>query len=290
MAVLSVRIPGLVHRASGKVREIFEDGERLVIVATDRLSAFDVVMRQGISGRGIVLTRLSESWFRRLEGVCPNHMVTTDLARMPEPVRRQADALGGRTMLVRKLEIVPVECVVRGFLSGAGWKEYGESRSVCGVPLPPALRESERLPEPIFTPTTKSAAGHDLPLTFDEVAGRHGAKLAVELRERSLALYRAGAAYAAERGILLADTKFEFGLEDGRLVLADEALTPDSSRYWDAAAYAPGRPQESFDKQVVRDWLERSGWDKSPPPPDLPAQVVEQAASRYREIADRLTR
>jgi phosphoribosylaminoimidazole-succinocarboxamide synthase len=280
-AVREIAIPSLRHRASGKVREIFEDGDRLILVATDRVSAFDVVLSQGVPGRGVVLTKLSEFWFRKLEGICPNHLLTTDLAKMPPPVRDRADVLEGRTMLVRKLPIVPVECVVRGYLAGSGWKEYCRTRSVCGVPLPAGLRESDRLPEPIFTPTTKAHTGHDEPLTYAEVESRVGAAVARRLRDASLALYRAGAAYASERGILLADTKFEFGL-------ADEALTPDSSRYWDARTYAPGRGQDSFDKQIIRDWLETQPWDKKPPPPDLPDAIIEKTAARYEEIARRL--
>jgi len=286
-AVLRVDLP-LRRRASGKVREVFETDGKILLVATDRLSAFDVILSQGIPGRGKILTQLSEFWFRRLEKVCPNHLVTTDVEKMPEAVRRSAEVLRGRTMLVRALDIVPVECVVRGYLAGSGWKEYRESGSVCGVQLPAGLVESAKLPAPIFTPTTKAHAGHDLPLTYAQVEDQVGAHTASSLRDLSLAIYRAGAAHAQKHGILLADTKFEFGLADGRLVLADEALTPDSSRYWDANTYAPGRPQDSFDKQIVRDWLEQSGWNKSPPPPDLPAAVIEKAGRRYREIADRL--
>jgi phosphoribosylaminoimidazole-succinocarboxamide synthase len=286
-AVLRVDLP-LKKRASGKVREIFEADGKVLLVATDRVSAFDVILNQGIPGRGVVLTRLSEFWFRKLERVCPNHLVTTDLDRMPEAVRRNAAQLRGRTMLVRALDIVPIECVVRGYLAGSGWKEYRQTGSVCGVQLPTGLVESAKLPAPIFTPTTKAKEGHDLPLTYAQVEETVGAHTAASLRDLSLAIYRAGAALAERRGILLADTKFEFGLADGRLVLADEALTPDSSRYWDAKSYAPGRPQDSFDKQIIRDWLEQSGWNKSPPPPDIPAEVLEKAARRYREIADRL--
>ncbi|MGQ0614825.1 MAG: phosphoribosylaminoimidazolesuccinocarboxamide synthase [Planctomycetaceae bacterium] len=289
-SVLTVSLPSLKHRASGKVREVFEVNDRLVLIATDRVSAFDVVMRQGVPGRGIVLTRLSEFWFRKLASLCPNHLITTDLAQMPEGVRARADLLEGRTMLVKKLEIVPIECVVRGYLAGSGWKEYRTAGTICGVKLPSGLQESSRLPEPIFTPTTKAHSGHDEPLTFDETCQRVGTETARRLRELSLQLYAAGAVYAAGRGILLADTKFEFGLRDGALVLADEALTPDSSRYWDATTYAPGRGQESFDKQIIRDWLEAQPWDKKPPPPDLPAAIVERAAARYEEIAGRLMR
>jgi phosphoribosylaminoimidazole-succinocarboxamide synthase len=286
-AVLRVDLP-LRKRASGKVREVFEADGKILLVATDRVSAFDVILNQGIPGRGVVLTQLSEFWFRKLEKVCPNHLVTTEIEKMPEAVRRSADLLRGRTMLVRALDIVPVECVVRGYLAGSGWKEYRQGGSVCGVQLPKGLVESAKLPAPIFTPTTKAKTGHDLPLTYAEVEDRVGAHTASSLRDLSLAIYRAGAAFAEKRGILLADTKFEFGLADGRLVLADEALTPDSSRYWDAKTYAPGRPQDSFDKQIIRDWLEQSGWDKAPPPPDVPSEILEKAGRRYREIADRL--
>ncbi len=285
-SVLEISLPGLDHRESGKVREIFDLGERLIIVATDRVSAFDVILDQGIPGRGAVLTRLSEFWFGRLE--CPNHLITTDLEQMPEAVRRAADALAGRTMLVRKADIVPVECVVRGYLAGSGWKEYGRSQSVCGVPLPAGLIESDKLPEPIFTPTTKAKEGHDEPMTFDEVTAQLGGDLASRLRRLSIDLYRAGAASAREHGIILADTKFEFGLLDGELLLCDEALTPDSSRYWDEKTYEPGRAQDSFDKQIVRDYLETTDWNKQPPPPVVPDEIIAKAAARYEEIADRL--
>jgi len=289
-AVREVSLPGLEHLASGKVGEIYGSAEGLIIVRTDRISAFDVVLPQGIPGRGKVLTGLSAFWFERLGAICPHHLLSTDVDAMPEPVRAQADQLSGRTMLVRKLEIVPVECVVRGYLAGSGWKEYGKSLSVCGVPLPDGLVESSRLPEPIFTPTTKAHEGHDEPMTFNEVEAQIGKPMAARLKELSIELYQAGADYAAQRGILLADTKFEFGLADGEILLADEALTPDSSRYWDANDYEPGRPQDSFDKQIVRDYLETLDWDKRPPPPDLPQEVIDRAAARYQEIASRLMR
>jgi len=288
-AVLRIELKGLKRISSGKVRDIFEAGDGLLLVASDRLSAFDVVLNQGIPGKGAVLTRLSAFWFGRLSGVAPHHLRTTDLARMPQGVRGQEALLGGRTMFVERLEIVPVECVVRGYLAGSGWKEYRERRSVCGVPLPSGLRESERLPEPIFTPTTKAKTGHDMPMSYSEVEMAVGATTAAKLRTLSLALYRAGAEYAEQRGILLADTKFEFGKRaDGTIVLADEALTPDSSRYWDQETYEPGRAQDSFDKQIVRDWLEKSGWNKSPPAPDLPPAIIQKTSRRYEEIAQRL--
>lgn len=287
-AVREIRIPGLQHVASGKVREVFSAEGGLVLVATDRVSAFDVIMDQGIPGRGVVLTQLSAFWFDRLAGLCPHHLITADVDAMPEPVRAQAATLAGRTMYARRLDIVPVECVVRGYLAGSGWKEYRQSQSVCGLPLPGGLQNSSKLPEPIFTPTTKATEGHDMPMTFAEVERQVGADLAARLRDTSIALYSAGAEYAAERGILLADTKFEFGLSNGEILLADEALTPDSSRYWDAADYEPGRSQDSFDKQIIRDWLETTDWNKQPPPPVIPDAVLEKAAARYREIADRL--
>jgi phosphoribosylaminoimidazole-succinocarboxamide synthase len=289
-AVREVSLPGLRHLGSGKVGEIYEADDRILIVRTDRISAFDVVMRQGIPGRGIVLTQLSDFWFQRLEAVCPHHLVTTDVEAMPAPVREQADVLRGRTMFVRKVDIVPVECVVRGYLAGSGWKEYRKSRTVCGVGLPEGLVESDRLPEPIFTPTTKAHEGHDEPMTYGEVEEAVGKETAARLRELSFRLYTAGAEYAAARGILLADTKFEFGFLGGELILADECLTPDSSRYWDAGDYEPGRSQDSFDKQIVRDYLETLDWDKTPPPPDLPEGVIARAAARYEEIAARLMR
>ncbi len=285
-SVLKISLPGLDHRESGKVREIFDLGERLIIVTTDRVSAFDVILDQGIPGRGAVLTQLSEFWFGRLE--CPNHLITTNLEQMPEAVQAAADVLVGRTMLVKKADIVPVECVVRGYLAGSGWKEYGRAQSVCGVPLPAGLIESDKLPEPIFTPTTKAKEGHDEPMTFDEVTAQLGGELASRLRRFSIDLYRTGAAAAKERGIILADTKFEFGLLDGELLLCDEALTPDSSRYWDEKTYEPGRAQDSFDKQIVRDYLETTDWNKQPPPPVVPDEIIAKATARYEEIARRL--
>jgi phosphoribosylaminoimidazole-succinocarboxamide synthase len=286
-AVLNVDLPSLPLVRSGKVRDIFRADGRLVLVSTDRLSAFDVIMHQGVPGRGVVLTRLSEFWFRRLASICPHHLLSTDLADMPSGVQAQAETLAGRTMLVEALDIVPVECVVRGYLAGSGWKEYQRTRTVCGVSLPEGLVESAALPEPIFTPTTKSDE-KDEPITFREVEEAIGADQAAQLRDLSLRLYQAGAEYARERGIILADTKFEFGVRDGELRLADEALTPDSSRYWDAETYEPGRSQDSFDKQIVRDWLEQSDWNKQPPPPTLPDEIIEKTARRYEEIAQRL--
>jgi len=287
-AVLTTSLPRCEHVATGKVREVFRAGEGLLIVSTDRVSAFDVVMNQGVPGRGIVLTKLSEFWFKRFAGICPHHLITTDLDAMPEGVLDDAANLRGRTMYVHEVDIVPVECVVRGYLAGSGWKEYRERGTVCGIPLPDGLRESDKLPEPIFTPTTKATEGHDMPMTFAEVEAKLGADLAATLRDKSLEIYGAGAKFAAERGILLADTKFEFGMRNGTLTLADEVLTPDSSRYWDAKTYEPGRSQDSFDKQIIRDWLESTDWNKEPPPPTIPDAIIEKAAGRYEEITARL--
>jgi len=272
----------------GKVRDIYEAGDDLVIVATDRISAFDVVLPTPIPGKGQVLTGLSLYWFARLAGLVPNHLLTADAAGFPEAFRGRGE-LAGRAMLVRRAEVVPVECVARGYLTGSGWKDYLRTGSVCGIRLPDGLVESERLPEAIFTPTTKAAIGHDLPLTLEETADLVGAGLAARLEELTLSLYGAAATHALERGIILADTKFEFGFAGGELILIDEALTPDSSRFWPADGYEPGDAQPSFDKQYVRDWLDASGWDHEPPPPELPRDVVEQTADRYREAYERIT-
>jgi phosphoribosylaminoimidazole-succinocarboxamide synthase len=280
-------IPGLPCRR-GKVRDVYDLGDRLVIVATDRLSAFDWVLPTPIPGKGRLLTQLSLFWFDRL--AVPNHLLNTDLAEMGRPFADRAEELAGRTMLVRKANVVPFECVVRGYLAGSGWAEYRRSGKVCGVSLPPGLRESERLPEPIFTPATKAEAGHDENVHFDVMAGRVGGELAGDLRNRSLDVYGRAARHAAERGIILADTKFEWGLlPDGSVILIDEVLTPDSSRFWPADQYRVGSRPPSFDKQFVRDWLEASGWDKQSPPPELPVEIVERTAAKYQEAFDRLT-
>jgi len=274
----------------GKVRDIYEAGEgRLLIVASDRISAFDVVLEPGIPGKGVVLTQLSNFWFAALREVVPNHLVETEAERFPAPFA-QVPALAGRSCLVRRLSILPVECVARGYLVGSGWKEYQETGSVCGIPLPAGLRLADRLPQPIFTPATKAEVGHDENISFDAVVALVGGAMAERLRTLTLELYRRAAALAEERGIILADTKFEFGTdEQGTLFWADEALTPDSSRFWPAAEYRPGSSPPSFDKQFVRDWLEASGWDKQPPAPPLPAEVVEGTLARYLEAYRRLT-
>jgi phosphoribosylaminoimidazole-succinocarboxamide synthase len=274
--------------ARGKVRDIYDVGDALLLVATDRISAFDVVLPNPIPEKGRVLTGLTLHWLDRTTDLVPNHFVSADRRDFPEPFRSEP-ALAGRAMLGRTAQVIPVECVARGYLTGSGLKQYRAEGHVCGVPLPPGLDESDRLPEPIFTPTTKAATGHDLPLTFDETVELVGAGLASRLRELTLALYGRGAEVAAERGIIVADTKFEFGLADGELILIDEVLTPDSSRFWPADGYRPGMVQPSFDKQFVRDWLDASGWDHEPPPPELPGEVVERTAEKYREAYERVT-
>jgi len=271
----------------GKVRDIYDLGDRLLIVATDRISAFDVVLPTPIPDKGRVLTQLSLFWFERLRGIVPHHVISaTDF---PPELGNEVEQLRGRAMLVRRTQVIPIECVVRGYLAGSGWKDYRESGAVCGIRLPAGLRESDKLPEPIFTPATKAATGHDENIAFDEMAGRIGRGLAERLREISLEIYRRASAYAAERGILIADTKLEFGLLGEQLLWIDEALTPDSSRFWPGAEYVPGRSQPSFDKQYVRDYLERIGWSKQPPAPELPADVVAGTCNRYREAYRRLT-
>jgi phosphoribosylaminoimidazole-succinocarboxamide synthase len=275
--------------ARGKVRDIFEAGDDLLMVATDRISAFDVVLPQAIPGKGRVLTGLSLYWFDRTREIVPNHVITAEPSGFPVPFAGDARALAGRAMLVRRAEVIPIECVARGYLSGSGWKEYAQTGRVCGVDLPVGLAESERLAEPIFTPATKEATGHDVNITLGETADRVGRGLAERLKELTLSLYEFAAAHALERGIIVADTKFEFGFSSGELILVDEALTPDSSRFWPADRYQPGGPQPSFDKQYVRDWLDGTGWDHEPPAPELPAEVIEQTAARYAEAYERIT-
>jgi phosphoribosylaminoimidazole-succinocarboxamide synthase len=272
----------------GKVRDVYDVGnDRLLLVATDRISAFDVVLPDPIPDKGRVLTALTLFWLERTTGVIGNHLLSADRQDFPEPFRSEP-SLAGRAMLAVKANVIPVECVARGYLTGSGLKQYRSEGHVCGVPLPSGLVEASRLPEPIFTPTTKAAEGHDLPLTFEETAGRIGRGLAERIREVSIALYELGAAVAAERGIIVADTKFEFGFAGGELILIDEVLTPDSSRFWPADGYEAGHAQPSFDKQFVRDWLDASGWDHEPPPPELPAEVIERTARTYRDAYERI--
>ncbi len=279
--IRETNFPGIAPAARGKVRDIYDLGENLLIVATDRISAFDVVMPTPIPDKGKVLTQLSLFWFELLRDLIPNHVVSA--ADFPAPFLAYREQLAGRAMLVRKTQPLPIECVVRGYLSGSGWKEYKAVGTVCGIPLPSGLTESGQLPVPIFTPATKATSGHDENIPFERAVGLIGQPLAEKVRTISLEIYKRAAAYAAPRGVLLADTKFEFGLLDKKLVWIDEALTPDSSRFWPAAQYQPGGPQPSFDKQFVRDYLERIQWPKTPPGPELPSDVVAATQAKYRE-------
>ena len=282
MTVLrETNFPGLAPSARGKVRDIYDLGDQLLIVATDRLSAFDVVMPTPIPDKGKVLTQISLFWFDLLTDIIPNHVVSAD--KFPTPFSAHRDQLAGRSMLVRKTNPLPIECVVRGYLSGSGWKEYAATGSVCGIDLPPGLQESDKLPEPIYTPATKAATGHDENISFDHAADLVGRPIAEKVRAVSLEIYNRAAAYAAPRGVILADTKFEFGQLNNELIWIDEALTPDSSRFWPVAQYSPGGPQPSFDKQFVRDYLERIRWPKTPPGPELPPDVVAATRAKYRE-------
>jgi phosphoribosylaminoimidazole-succinocarboxamide synthase len=272
----------------GKVRDVYDLGDCLIIVATDRISAFDWVLPTGIPDKGRVLTSLTLFWLNYLK--VPNHLLSTDLQGMPAAFAAHREVLAGRTMLVRKADVVPIECVVRGYLAGSGWKEYRQSSKVCGISLPPGLQESQQLPEPIFTPATKEETGHDINISSEEMERRTGPEIARELRQRSLLIYRRAAEYARKRGIIIADTKFEWGkVAGGELILIDEVLTPDSSRFWPLKEYQPGKSPPSFDKQFVRDWLETTGWDKNSQPPELPAEVVERTRAKYLEAFQQLT-
>jgi len=287
-ALSQIEIPGLKKTRSGKVREIYDLGDVLLFVASDRLSAFDVVLPTPIPEKGRVLTALSEFWFAKTRHIVENHFITSDFDAIAERVGRH-ESLRGRSMLVRKCQPLSVECIVRGYLSGSGWKEYKKTQSVCGVRLPDGLLESSPLPEPIFTPSTKAATGHDENISFERASEILGAPLARKVRDLTLALYRFARDYAAGRGIIIADTKFEFGLWDDRVILIDEALTPDSSRFWPADQYRPGGPQPSFDKQYVRDYLETLDWNKQYPGPSLPDEVVRKTTEKYLEALRRLT-
>ena len=280
----------LTPSSQGKVRDIFDLGKTLLMVATDRLSAFNVVLPDPIPYKGEVLTKISLFWFDHLADIVPNHLLSADECDLPESLAQNADALRGRFMLVKKAEVFPVECIVRGYLAGSGWKEYRQSGTVCGQKLPEGLAESSRLAEPIFTPSTKAAIGdHDENISFERMVEIVGAEHAERLRNVSLALYSAARDHAATRGIIIADTKFEFGLVDGEITLIDEVLTPDSSRFWPADEYEPGHGQPSFDKQFVRDWLEAAGWDKKPPAPELPEDIIAVTAEKYIEAYEMLT-
>ena len=281
---------GLRPDTQGKVRDIYDLGESLLLVASDRISAFDVVLDQPIPHKGEVLTKLSLFWFELLQDVVANHLISANVADLPEQFKVHAEWLAGRFMLVRKADVFPVECIVRGYLAGSGWKEYGRQGTVCGIELPQGLVESSKLDDPIFTPSTKAEIGdHDENISFEVMADIVGLPRAEELRDVSIEYYSRAREHAATRGIIIADTKFEFGLVGGQLTIIDEVLTPDSSRFWPIDTYEPGRGQGSFDKQYVRDWLQDSGWDKTPPPPELPVEIIEGTSKRYIEAYERIT-
>jgi phosphoribosylaminoimidazole-succinocarboxamide synthase len=288
--LLQTDYPELELHASGKVRDVYRlDNEHLLFVATDRISAFDYVLATGIPHKGRVLTQISLFWFNFLKHIVPNHVVTADVERYPANVKKYADQLRGRSMVVMRGDMFPVECVVRGYLSGSGWKEYRTEGKVCGIQLPHGLKESDQLPEPIFTPATKATTGHDINISFEDMCKIVDPEDARRLRDISLNLYKTAAAYARERGIIIADTKFEFGRTPAGITLADEVLTPDSSRFWPADKYQPGKAQESFDKQYVRDYLEEIRWNKQPPAPALPPEVARRTSEKYLEAYQRLT-
>jgi phosphoribosylaminoimidazole-succinocarboxamide synthase len=283
-------LPGIEHVASGKVRDVYAVGSDLLIVATDRISAFDCILPQGIPGKGRVLTQMSLFWFEFLKGTVPNHVISADVSAYPAPLQKFRDQLEGRSMLVKRCRMEPIECVARGYISGSGWKDYQKTGSICGIALPAGLRDSDKLPKPIFTPATKAETGHDENVSFEAAAKAVGTETATKLRDLTLAVYTKAAEYAETRGIILADTKFEFGWDAaGTLLIADEVLTPDSSRFWPKDDYEPRRAQRSFDKQFVRDYLETLDWNKQPPAPSLPDEVIEKTSAKYHEAYERLT-
>ena len=288
-ALFETYLPGCELRARGKVRDVYDAGRHLVIVATDRLSAFDYILPTPIPGKGRVLTKTTLFWLNRLGGGIPNHFVSSDVADYPKPFVQYRDQLEGRSMLVRKAEMIDLECVARGYVSGSGWKDYVKTGAICGIPLPVGLLESDRLPAPIFTPATKAQSGHDENISFETAAARLGPELVERLRGLTLELYRQASEYAESKGIIIADTKFEFGFVDGVLTLADEVLTPDSSRFWPKALYRPGGPQPSYDKQFVRDYLESIHWNKQPPAPLLPPEIIQKTSAKYFEAYQLLT-
>ncbi len=274
----------------GKVRDIFDTGDFLLMVTTDRLSAFDVVLPDIIPDKGKVLNQISVFWFKQMENIVKNHIITTNVNEYPKDFKQYSDALDKRSMLVKKAEPLPVECIVRGYITGSGWSSYQKEGHVCGIKLPEGLKESEKLAHPLFTPSSKAEIGdHDINISFDEAAKLVGSETASKLKELSLEIYKKGAEYALTKGIIIADTKFEFGMLDGQIILIDEILTPDSSRFWPLNEYEPGKSQNSFDKQYVRDWLIESGWDKTPPGPKLPQEVIDTVSKTYKEIYTRLT-
>jgi phosphoribosylaminoimidazole-succinocarboxamide synthase len=287
--VLGLDLPGVTKLKSGKVREVFDLGDRLLFVATDRISAFDCIMPNGIPRKGEVLTQISYFWFAQTVAFQPNHLLSSAESPLPANLQPFAGKLARRSMIVKKAKPLAIECVVRGYLAGSGWKEYREQQTVCGIKLPPGLKESSELPEPIFTPATKAESGHDENIPFEQAARVVGADIAEKARAASLKIYNFARDYARRRGIIIADTKFEFGLVDGKLILIDEVLTPDSSRFWPADQYQPGKGQPSFDKQFVRDYLETLDWNKTPPAPALPPEVIAKTQAKYFEAYEKLT-
>jgi len=287
--ILQLDLPGITKVRSGKVREVFDLGDSFLLVASDRISAFDVIMPNGIPNKGAVLTQISHFWFEKFASLVPNHLLAKANDPLPANLQPYADKLARRSMIVKKAKPLAIECIVRGYLSGSGLKEYKKSQTVCGINLPAGLVDSSELPEPIFTPSTKAEEGHDENINFEQACKIVGTDLATQARDLSLKIYKAGRDYARQRGIIIADTKFEFGLFEGKLILIDEVLTPDSSRFWPADQYAPGRGQPSFDKQIVRDYLETLTWDKTPPGPKLPEDVVAKTSAKYLEAYEKLT-
>lgn len=286
--VLQTNIADFPLKARGKVRDIYELPDALLFIASDRISAFDYVLPNPIPDKGKVLTQISLFWFQHLKPLVDNHLITADFKQFPAALQKYPE-LAGRSMIVKKAEMFPVECVARGYLSGSGWKEYKETGKVCGISLPAGLQDSSRLPHPIFTPATKEQSGHDINISFEDTAKILGAETAAKLRDLTLSIYQSAADHALKQGIIIADTKFEFGISGGKIILCDEVLTPDSSRFWPMDDYAPGRAQKSLDKQYVRDYLEKIRWNKQPPTPELPAEIVEGTSQKYREIYRRIT-
>ena len=288
--VLQTEFPDLTLAARGKVRDIYDLGEMLLIVTSDRISAFDVIMNEGIPDKGYVLNQISAFWFHQMEEIIPNHIISTNVEDYPASCQKYADTLRGRSMLVKKAQPLPAECIVRGYLSGSGWKDYQATGAICGIELPTGLKESDKLPEPIFTPSTKAELGtHDENISFERMAELCGRELAEQVRDVTLKIYCSARDIAAEKGIIIADTKFEYGMYEGQLIIIDECMTPDSSRFWPKDQYCPGGQQPSFDKQFLRDYLETLDWNKTAPPPPLPDEIIEKTAAKYRDALERLT-
>lgn len=289
MVILETNLSDIKPFSIGKVRDIYDLGDKLLIIATDRISAFDVVLPTGIPFKGKVLNKISEFWFDFTKDIIKNHLITTNIDEYPEELKKYSNILEGRSMITKKAQRINIECVVRAYLSGSAWKSYQKSGTICGIELPPGLRESEKLPEPIFTPTTKADSGHDIELTQSEAEDLVGKDIFKEIKEKSIQILVSAGAFAESKGLILADTKFEFGIYDGSIILIDEVLTPDSSRFWPLDDYEPGRPQKSFDKQYVRDYLESINWDKNPPAPPLPDDIVQKTTEKYIEAYRRIT-